>query len=189
MTRPSRSWVCICSCGKRVVRKSCVLLTNAATSCGCMKGSRMSNMTKIHGGSKTITYASWKAMRGRCRDENHPSYKDYGGRGIQVCERWFSSFAAFLEDMGERPSKAYTIDRFPNNDGNYEPGNCRWATDSEQKSNKRSSRLVSHDGLILTVKQWSVRLGISDKTIIARLNRGHCPSDALCKDFHPRHPI
>jgi hypothetical protein len=81
-------------------------------------------------------YASWRAMLSRCQNANHPSYFRYGGRGISVCERWLK-FENFLADMGERP-RGKTLDRYPDNNGNYEPGNCRWATPSEQSSNRRA---------------------------------------------------
>lgn len=85
------------------------------------------------------TNASWSAMRERCRNPRHPGYAYYGGRGITVCERWLNSFANFLADMGPRP-EGKTLDRFPNNDGNYEPGNCRWATARQQQANRRPSK-------------------------------------------------
>jgi hypothetical protein len=76
-------------------------------------------------------------MIGRCEDSNQPAFKYYGARGIKVCERWRGSYENFLADMGRRPSPVHSLDRYPNNDGDYEPSNCRWATDSEQNSNKR----------------------------------------------------
>ncbi len=83
------------------------------------------------------TYDSWANMIARCTQVNHHKYPRYGGRGIQICQRWRDSFSNFLSDMGERPN-GKTLDRFPNNDGNYEPGNCRWATPKEQSANKDS---------------------------------------------------
>jgi hypothetical protein len=95
---------------------------------------------RSHGLSKDPAYRIWCQMRQRCRDTNLKNWPDYGGRGIRVCERWENSFQQFIADVGPRPSAAHQIDRFPNNDGNYEPGNCRWATRTEQQRNKRAQK-------------------------------------------------
>ena len=84
-------------------------------------------------------HEAWKNMRKRCNNPRHPDYHNYGGRGISICDRWNQSFASFLEDVGPAPDKSMSIDRFPNNDGNYEPGNCRWATRTEQARNTRAA--------------------------------------------------
>ncbi len=95
-----------------------------------------------HGSAgESLTYSSWYNMRTRCENPRATQYALYGGRGIAVCARW-ADFTNFLADMGERPSAGHTLDRYPNKDGNYEPGNCRWATQSEQCRNKRTSRPV-----------------------------------------------
>lgn len=97
----------------------------------------MSKHGHCNGGIASITYRSWRSMKARCSNRKLKSFKDYGGRGIIVCPRWNLSFEAFLLDMGERPSLQHSIDRFPDNDGNYEAGNCRWATKSQQQQNRR----------------------------------------------------
>jgi hypothetical protein len=131
-------WRCHCTCGNDVVVSREHLVTGDAKSCGCFyrdtRGQQRGHTT--HGMYKTPTYWSWVGMRQRCTYPGNVKWADYGGRGITVCERWLNSFAEFLADMGVRPP-GMTLDRFPNNDGNYEPGNCRWATRSEQRKNQR----------------------------------------------------
>jgi hypothetical protein len=97
--------------------------------------------THGHSGNRnpSPTYLSWQTMKARCGNPNNPKYKYYGGRGIRVCERWLNSFKDFLEDMGVRP-EGKSLDRFPDNNGNYEPGNCRWASISEQRANQRPQK-------------------------------------------------
>jgi len=109
-------------------------------------------------------------MVGRCHNKTNDSYPRYGARGIKVCDRWRNAPAAFIEDMGPRPQGSYSIDRFPDNGGNYEPGNCRWATPKEQANNRRVRRL-KFDGQELTVREWSEKLGISQFTIFDRLKK------------------
>lgn len=116
-------------------------------------------------------------MKSRCLSPANSSYVDYGGRGINVCERWKRSFLDFVIDMGERPS-GMSIDRIDNN-GNYEPLNCRWATDEEQRNNKRTSRFVTHNGRTLTLMQWSRVFGVNQRTLAYRLNKGDSAEKAL----------
>ena len=128
-------WNVRCSCGVEKEVSQSVLVGRKARSCGCLQQEvRISANTK-HGYNRTPTYVSWCAMVARCANPKLKSYKNYGGRGIAVCDRWLE-FSNFLADMGERPP-GKSIDRFPDNDGHYEPGNCRWATASEQRINQR----------------------------------------------------
>lgn len=133
-------WLCLCDCGRETVVRGSDLREGKTKSCGCLHDELASKRNFRHGHSKgTRTYRSWMAMRDRCRYSNHKDYEHYGGRGIKVCERW-QSFENFLADMGERPV-GLTLDRIDPN-GNYEPGNCRWATWSEQRENQCRSVLT-----------------------------------------------
>lgn len=115
-----------------------------------------------HGMSYTPEHNAWRAMKSRCYDKNRIYYKDYGGRGIQVCDRWLHSFENFYEDMGDRPTKT-SLDRIDNN-GDYSPDNCRWATSSEQNRNRRNIKI--HKGKTLT--EWARHLGIKQSTLSQR---------------------
>ena len=135
-------WLCRCSCGNLVKVRGANLRTKTTQSCGCLRSEIEKAAAVTHGLSNSATYGSWKAMLERCRNPNNSHYRHYGGRGIAVCDRW-NRFEEFLSDMGRRP-EGKTIDRI-NNDGNYEPSNCRWATDAEQRANKRTRRQVHGD--------------------------------------------
>lgn len=127
-TRSMRTlWRCSCDCGRRLTVRGGDLTEGKSTSCGC---SRI-----VHGQLNTPEYSVWRGMKARCRNSRRPGYKYYGGRGIRVCARWRRSFISFLADMGRRP-KGRSIDR-KNNNGDYTPRNCRWATPEEQRNNQR----------------------------------------------------
>lgn len=139
-TKGGAAWLCVCVCGGEKVVPAESLVRGKSKSCGCKSDEMRSVNNTKHGhtrfdGYTSGTYRSWHAMRQRCTRVKHKQYADYGGRGISVCERW-SSFENFLADMGERPD-GMTLDRWPDTNGNYEPGNCRWATNSQQSLNQR----------------------------------------------------
>lgn len=127
---------CECECGVCKIIRGRHLRARTIKSCGCLSAEMAKERATTHGMTKTPTFSTWLSMQQRCTNPNHPSYKYYGDRGITVCNEWKKSFSSFLKDMGIRP-KGTSIDRFPNNNGNYEPGNCRWATPQEQCRNRR----------------------------------------------------
>lgn len=127
--------------------------------------------TARHGNARregrTPEYVAWQSMKSRCGNPQAQNYRHYGGRGIEVCQRWQESFEAFLADMGERPSPKHSLDRI-DNDGNYEPGNCRWATQKTQLTNRRTGRPARFPGLSERIR----RAGLTNNVVYARLRRG-----------------
>jgi hypothetical protein len=137
------AWLCSCDCGNTLIATTGELNRGRTQSCGCLKHDKLIERMTTHGhGSptnKSPTYVSWLGMKSRCYDPNFKYFKYYGGRGIKVCTRWRFSFENFLADMGERPP-GKTLDRYPNQNGDYKPSNCRWATKKQQQNNMRNNR-------------------------------------------------
>lgn len=135
------AWRCRCDCGNDSIVRAEKLASGRTQSCGCFRQEVARDKCTVHGLKGTPEYVVWKGMRQRCNDPNADNYHCYGGRGIKVCARW-EDFAAFLADMGPRPD-GMTVERV-DNDGNYEPGNCRWATMKEQAQNRRPKPIQRH---------------------------------------------
>nr|WP_321985302.1 hypothetical protein [uncultured Lichenicoccus sp.] len=164
----SRRWRCECACGGTTIARTRDLRSGNTTSCGCA-GSRTTIGARSlkHGASRSRDYVIWCNMKARCTDPEHPGWQDYGGRGISVCAQWADSFQTFTDDMGPCPP-GMSIDR-RDNDGNYTPQNCRWATTIQQANNKRSSRHITAGGMTLTLAQWSERVGLTPAALHRRL--------------------
>lgn len=185
---PLYAWLCLCDCGLTKIIASGTLV-NATRSCGCMA------TTKTHGaagGKGTSEYHIWTAMKARCYRSSDPAFGRYGGRGITICARRKNSFETFLADMGPRPSKSHSIDRFPNNDGNYEPDNwvlaqfdcastdnCRWATSSEQMRNMRRNRTLTINGETKCLTDWAKHAGINPGLVSQRFLTGRSPEECI----------
>lgn len=163
------AWNCECRCGKNFVVMSCNV--KKGHSCGCHRDSVNRKRLTTHGKRHTPEYKVWCDLIERCENPNNPRYRNYGDRGIKVSERWRESFQNFYEDMGPRPSAKHSIDRI-DNDQDYKPDNCRWATNKQQSRNRTDSRLLTANGRTQNLKDWANELGCSHATIIARINRG-----------------
>lgn len=168
-------WNCVCDCGASSMVDGGSLGRGVSTSCGCQRDEETARRNFKHGvttGCHTAqpprTYNCWRNMKARCQNPKNHKYPIYGGRGISVCEKW-QTFAGFFEDMGECPPK-HSIDRI-NNDGNYEPGNCRWAGVEQQMSNQSTNNNLFFDGRTMTIAQWSRETGIASTTILQRISR------------------
>lgn len=137
---------------------------------------RHGNVT--HGWSDTPEYRVWQTMKDRCINPDAVGYENYGGRGIRVCAEWLAGFEPFIAAMGWRPGPSFSIERIDNN-GNYEPGNCRWASRREQNNNSRNCRFISWRGETHTVVGWAEKLGLSVRALRDRLSRGWSHDEAL----------
>jgi hypothetical protein len=167
----SAEWRCICDCGKSATVLGANLRAGRSKSCGCAKAAHLIKRCKTHGESKTSReYRIWCGMRVRCHNKNAVAYKDYGGRGIKICDRW-GKYEAFLEDMGRCPSAKHSIDRV-NPNGDYEPNNCRWATASEQGASRRTSRIYEFEGKRHCIAEWERITGAPIHSLWRRLKLG-----------------
>jgi hypothetical protein len=172
-----RAWECRCDCGETTTVRTDWLRRGLKRSCGCLQQESRGATQRTHGRTGTPEYKLWQGMIKRCVNPRCKSYANYGGRGIKVCERWRSDFAAFASDMGPRP-KGGTLER-RNNGGHYEPGNVVWATKEEQANNTRSNRLITSGGKTMTLARWAKVTGIGPSTIRFRLEAGWTPDLAL----------
>lgn len=175
-------WFCVCDCGgsKSVIANA--LNSGKTKSCGCLyKEARPFANRKTGDSRKASEYRAWYHMKERCYSKKDPRYKNYGGRGIKVCDRWLGDkgYQNFISDMGYKPLPSMSLDRHPNIDGDYEPNNCRWATDIQQSRNKTDSRFLVIDGVKKCLSEWSEEHGIKQSIVWKRLRRGWSIKDSL----------
>jgi len=169
---------CRCDCGRDVEVRLSHLRSGHTISCGCFRPEGRIYSLLYHGLKDSPEYGIWKGMKKRCYKERSRGYRNYGGRGIRVCDRWLHSFKAFYEDMGPRPTPGHQIDRIDGN-GDYEPGNCRWSTRREQNRNRVDNCFYDFDGKTLCLKDWADLYGMRKGTLHDRLARGMSFEEAL----------
>jgi hypothetical protein len=165
-------WACLCTCGSNKTVRGDHLKSGETRSCGCFHKEQTSKAKTTHGqarrGKESSEYLSWGHMMSRCYDINCKDYRDYGGRGIRVCERWFK-FENFYADMGDKP-KDRSLDR-KDNGGDYAPDNCRWATWKEQANNTRRNVWKEYKGDSRTISQWARLYNLPKQALWYRLSR------------------
>lgn len=168
-------WLCMCDCGnQKIISGGSLTRTNRPThSCGCETSLR------THGQRNTRLYRIWSGMKSRCCNTNNSHYKNYGGRGVRICEEWLHNFVNFYDwALKNGYSDDLSIDRI-NNNGNYEPSNCRWVDPVVQGNNRRTNQILEFDGERKTVKEWSDEIGMPDQTIYKRLEAGWSVEEIL----------
>ena len=184
--RGASVWVCQCDCRNEAHVEGYLLKRGNTRSCGCLQKEAAANVvvkrcTK-HGMCKTRLHRIWTHMKERCNNQNCKSFPDYGGRGIKVCDSWSEDFLMFHEwAMANGYEDNLSIDRI-NANGNYEPSNCRWATDYQQANNKRKNAFITFNGETHTMSEWASITGINYNTLRARRSRGCKPEQILAKE-------
>lgn len=176
-------YVCKCDCGNTVIVLGESLRRHRTASCGCLQKERAKEVNKTHGGSNERLYFVWQGMKNRCTNPNFLEYKNYGGRGIKVCEEWldYESFKKFMLEKGYDPSAPfgeYTIERIDVN-GNYEPNNCTIASQKEQVHNMTSNHNLTYKGETKCLSEWAREIGINATTLLNRLQRGMSVEEAI----------
>lgn len=168
-------WRCICDCGKEKITRASSLKAGLTRSCGCFHSDRSkvvcSNNFKTHQGSKTRLFKIWVGMKKRCFDVKEPAYVNYGGRGITICDDWKNDFVSFRDwALNSGYEQNLTIDRIDNN-GDYEPSNCKWSSAKEQANNRRSNILFAYKGKVQNLKTWCEELSLNYKSVWSRIRQ------------------
>ena len=178
-------WRCRCECGNETASFGTNLKAGTARSCGCLRDELVAVRMTKHGRHDTPEYQAWANAKSRCHNSHAQAFRNYGGRGIVMCDRWRDDFAAFYADMGERPGHRYTLERI-DNDGPYSPDNCRWATYSEQLRNTRQNRVLEFNGKRQPLMDWAIETGIAYNTLQSRLRTGHSIEQTLTAPVQSR---
>lgn len=189
VNRVHGKWLCMCDCGKEISVVTSSLTSGRTKSCGCQSsrhsiGARRTTHGESKGRKVTKELKAWTHMKERCYDVNCKEYPRWGGRGIKICDRWMgdNGFENFLYDMGRSPTPKHSIDRYPDNDGDYEPSNCRWGTPKQQKRNQGDTLWVEYKGLKKPLAEWCEELGLQYHMIWTRITkRGYSVTKAFEK--------
>lgn len=185
------TWLCRCDCGTERVIRGYALRYGHTRSCGCLQSEQVAGRNRKHDGSHSRLYRIWNSMKKRCSNPNDPAYKNYGGRGIKVCDEWSKSFSDFRDwaissGYDENAEKfVFTIDRIDVN-GNYCPDNCRWATPKMQCNNRRNNRNIIFRGECHTISEWSSIAGTPQDVIRYRLKAGWSTERAITEKVRTR---
>lgn len=180
-----RQWLLRCDCGVELTRTVSQANSGRVTACDACAAKKRVKHGESHSRNQGISaeYTIWNGLRNRCNNPKDKNYRRYGGRGIQVCERW-GTYQNFLADMGRRPSPGHSIDRIDNDKG-YEPSNCRWATATAQGRNRRNNRLLTLNGKTQGLSVWAEELGATGEALSGRLRAGHSLDVALVAPIRP----
>lgn len=179
--RTNDLWECRCDCGKIKFLPGGRVRTGNTSSCGCLRTEKRREKLLTHGMTNTPEYRSWASMIQRCSNPNGEKFRYYGGAGVRVFTRWLNSFEEFLKYVGKRPTSDHSLDRYPDPNGNYEPGNVRWATKSQQMRNRRTTKLYSAFGKTLCMKGWSEETGINLQTLSWRIHEAGQPIEVALR--------
>lgn len=176
--KQSTFWLFKCDCGAQKEISLTSVRRGHSKSCGCLNIDSLQGRA-VHGMRKLSSYTVWQSMKERCYNKNYKSYMHYGGRGISVCDRWRNSFVNFFEDMGDRPNDK-SLDRI-DNDGNYEPSNCRWTSKKVQRQNQRGIKLYPFENELLTIAEIARRSGVTYENLFYRISQRKCDPEYAVK--------
>ena len=177
-------YLCLCDCGVECIKLRGSIISGCTISCGCYQrestAKRFKEINKTHGLTSHPLFNVWRSMKKRCYLKSHEAYVNYGGRGITVCDEWYDDFKAFHDwCIANGWQKGLEVDRYPNNDGNYEPSNCRITTTKKNNNNKRTNVSITYNGETKTATEWSEIYGGHRSNVSARIKKGLSPEESI----------